>query len=917
MNKETFERILDRERAARKDAERIMEIKSFELSDANEKLKKRNTLLEHQVQFRTNEINESEKQLSILFEHHPFPLFVYRISDHKILAVNATAIDTYGFSRQVFLTKTIVDLHPKNEQAQLIKHLSNIQKGKNTDLEWTHLDVDDTPFDIIARGNDIQYSGEAARIVVIEDISARKLLEREKEEQKRQYQDLVETSSDIIFKIDEKGRFTYMNPAGIQLSEFKQDEIIGMSFWELIPENYKTRVSNFYKFQFENKIETTYTEFPISTKSGKEIWLGQNVETSALENQEGTGFNARARNITEQKRLEKVLFRSEEKYRSVIENMELGLMEVDPQGKIIKAYPQFCLLSGYSAAELEGNYGVNFLLNEKGKAHYQTQLKNRKKGKTDVYEIEMICKNGSVKWVLVSGTPFYDEYNRFKGSFGIHLDITAQKLLEAELKIARDKAQEALKSKDLFLANISHEIRTPLNAVIGISELMSQTNAAPQNSAQLKHLRNAGKNLLSLIDELLLISKIDAKKETLDLAPANLYNSIKNSFELLEAQATAKHFEYILDLDFPSNSIYSFDERKLGQILQNILSNSIKFTSYGEVKLSVEMYQQEEDADQFKFIVKDTGIGIPKENLSSIFENFEQASNNNTGEFGGTGLGLSIVKSILDTMGGEIMVSSQYGITLFEFHVSFTRSSIQELNAFNKNDGNLYYDFQDIQILVVEDNKVNQFLIESQLETLNIQYHLVSNGQEAIDFLKESSVDLVLMDMRMPVMDGPTATQIIRNTLGLHKLPIIALTANTDKNHRDECYRVGMNDFLTKPYSLSQIQQSIYKNLPAKTEQFNPNNSVLDAAFAKRLNTIFVEESETRLLMIKECLVQNDANKIKEICHSIRPSLLHMKETKLVEYSRTLEFEPCDFHETTSAFVSELEKLVDKLKQTI
>ncbi len=917
MDKDTFERILHRERMARKEAERIMETKSLELYDANKKLKELNTSLEQQVQFRTNEIVESEKQLSMLFENHPFPLFVYRLSDFKILAVNATAISKYGYSRADFLRKTIVDLHPKKEQAKVKVHISNIKKGMHTYSEWTHQDSSNGSFDIIARGNDIRYKEEAARIVVVEDISDRKILEREKEEQKRQYQDLIESSTDIIFQIDEKGRFTYMNPAGIELSEFDQKDIIGKSFIDLITDKYKKRVTNFYKFQLENQLKTTYTEFPISTKSGKEIWLGQNVEASTLENQEGTVFNARARDITEQKRLEKALLRSEEKYRSVIENMELGLMEVDPEGKIIKAYPQFCHLSGYSPQELEGKFGTDILLTAKGKELYSKQLKNRIQGKTAVYEIEMVCKDGSSKWVLVSGAPFYDEYNRFKGSFGIHLDITAQKLLETELKIARDKAQEALKSKELFLANISHEIRTPLNAVIGISELLNETNTGTHDETQIKHLTNAGKSLLSLIDELLIIAKYDAHKQTLDLSLGNLYNCVKNSFELFEAQAAAKNFEYILDLNISEEAIYMFDERKLGQVLQNILSNAIKFTSYGEVKLSVEIYQQEEDADLLKFIVKDTGIGIPKDDLHSIFENFEQASNNNEGRFGGTGLGLPIVKSILNTMGGEIIASSENGVTLFEFHIKLQRSSIAELQMHNKKDIRFTHDFENITVLVAEDNKVNQFLIESQLKTLNIRHHIVNNGKEAVNFLKNTPVDLVLMDMRMPVMDGPKATEVIRNSLGMKKLPIIAITANADKFHRNECFRVGMNDFLTKPYSLAQIQLCISKNLPVKIPTKAVTETSNDMAFKKKLDAIFIEESEVRLLQLEQCLLENNLTKIKDICHSIRPSLVHMKEHQLVAYARSIEFEPCNLQETTIAFSNELKKLIEKLKQNM
>jgi PAS domain S-box-containing protein len=903
IDKEKYEDVLREERAARKRAELRLEEKNKELAAAKQQLK----------QF--GEAMAQQENLSVLFDKHPFPILVYQSTDYKILAINDIAIEKYGYSKAEFLSKNILDLHPESELKQVKKHLKAVNKGLNEEVEWTHVDAHSNEFHVVARGNDVIFNATEARMVVIEDVTEKRMLELEKEKQKQQYQDLIESSSDIIYRIDENGHFSYVNPAGVKLTGYSQKKLLKMNFIELIAPNYKKRVNSFYRFQFENKVTTTYTEFPILRKDGTEVWLGQNVETSPLESSKGMVFNATGRDITERKKLQKALLRSEEKYRSVIENMKLGLMEVDPEGNIIKAYPQFCRLSGYTADELKGKKGMDFLLDNDGKELYKKQLADRKNGDPNVYEIQLVRKDGSKKWVLVSGAPFYDEYNRFKGSFGMHLDITEQKMLEKELKVARFNAEEALKSKELFLANISHEIRTPLNAIVGISELMGEKNLDDKTLAQVNHLKHSGKGLLALINELLLVSKMDAKKERLELRPMNLNKSLSQSFYLFENQAKKKEFDYVLELNLDPELIYEFDANKMEQVVYNLLSNAIKFTSYGEVKLTANVFSSSPESDVIQIIVKDTGIGIPEDDLEVIFENFEQAKNNERGEFGGTGLGLPIVKKILNLMDGKINVSSSNNTTTFEVYIRMMKASTPKERTKQLDNEMARQSLNGIKILVAEDNKVNQFLIESQLQTLGASFTIVSDGSEAIEYLKSTPVDFVLMDMRMPNIDGVTATQVLRNEVGLEELPIIGITANADEFNRQKCIDSGMNGILTKPYTLGELARIIEKYATKGSTSNGVSPALTEPTLNKELNQIFVEDSKAKIKTLTKCIETKKEQEIKEICHSLRPSLIYLNENKLAELTRKIEYEECEVLDEAKQFVRELRNLLSKLEE--
>ena len=915
MENETFERILNRERNARKEAERIMEEKSLELLKVNESLVALNVNLEKEISERTKEIKKNADQLNILFNKNPFPVIVYDKVTLEILDINSTAIEKYKYTKEIFLEKTVFDLHPNNEKIKLDQYLTNSKLNHPSFSNWKHLDGHGNSFDVLVTSNTIQYNDTPSRIAIIEDVTEKNKLKKEKDLQKKKYQDFIENSSDFIFRINSKGDFIYMNPSGIKFSGYSEIEILKMNFYELVAPEYLKRVSSFYRFQLDQKLETTYTEFPIITKDGSEFWIGQNVEASEFMENGDVVYNSTARNYTERKKLEKALIRSEEKYRSIIENMELGLIEVDTEGVITKAYPKFCLLTGYSSEELEGTNG-KFLLDNEGLEIMQQQTSDRKDGLTNLYEIQLIRKNKTKIWVMISAAPFYDAYNRFKGSVGIHLDITKRKTLENQLIHSKTHAEKLLQSKEIFIANVSHEIRTPLNAIIGITELMLSSVNDKLLNEQLGHVSHAGKGLLQLINELLIISKINANKLTLKPSNYSLKKCLENNFELHKSKANEKDLLYKIELDIPDNSNYYFDHIKLGQVIQNLISNALKFTQKGHIKLEASLVNSSHLSDTVLIKVMDTGIGIPVSNLNSIFDNFEQADNNQTGEYGGTGLGLSIVKKTLSLMGSEINVISENGNTQFEFVIKINKQEQEEQISENRIEQKM--SLNGTKILVAEDNMANQFLIENVLKQLDASYSIVNNGLEAIEFLKSNNADVVLMDMRMPVLNGIEATKEIRENKLHEGKPIIALTANADENNKSICLASGMNEFLTKPYTTEDLYDKIVHCLGLSLHKTKGRavkvNEEIEDDFQKKLIAIFIQESNLRLIKLKEAILNEDYEIISDICHSMRPSLLHLNQNDLVDKAKKIESGE-NLKVNSRAFVTDLEEYLDILNR--
>ncbi|MEM8891829.1 MAG: ATP-binding protein, partial [Bacteroidota bacterium] len=405
--------------------------------------------------------------------------------------------------------------------------------------------------------------------------------------------------------------------------------------------------------------------------------------------------------------------------------------------------------------------------------------------------------------------------------------LCANKLIKARadrlLLESKEKAEEATKAKSSFLSTMSHEIRTPMNAVIGISHLLLEDNPRENQIASLKALEFSSRHLLSLINDILDYSKIEAGKLSFESEDFDLEDLMMNLHKTFSFKARDKNIALKLSSPQKLDHKIKGDSVRLNQILTNLVGNALKFTDKGTVEFGYQLERNAGKETALSFYIKDTGIGIPADKLDNIFEQFTQASGQTTREYGGTGLGLAICKKLVELQGGEIGLESELGKgTTFWFKLSFERGpDLQEAQnsrkVYNWSKGSL----KGMKVLLVEDNRVNIMVGKKYLKKWDIDTEVAENGQIALDLVSSNTYDLILMDLNMPVMDGLTATEMIRKKEGSYykELPIIALTADVSENVKENIQQSGMNDYLTKPFDPEDLFKSLSSHYQGKQSE--------------------------------------------------------------------------------------------------
>jgi len=391
---------------------------------------------------------------------------------------------------------------------------------------------------------------------------------------------------------------------------------------------------------------------------------------------------------------------------------------------------------------------------------------------------------------------------------------------------AKEVAESGAKAKANFLATMSHEIRTPLNGVIGMAELIMNTNLDEEQQDQLQIIRNSSENLLTIINDILDFSKVESGKLTLEAQDIDLYGCIQQVIDLFTPQAKVKNLQLFADIAETVPQMVRGDRVRLSQILTNLVSNAVKFTEKGSVKVSVEQIPHLQDGKiQLKIGVHDTGIGIPEDKIDQLFKAFEQVDASTTRRFGGTGLGLAICKQLVALMEGEIWIESQLNVgTTFFFTLQLAHAaqsvapdrvpaldkghkSLGGSNTLNTSLSTLY----PMQILIAEDNRINQRIAQKIFGSLGYAIHLVPDGQKAWEAVTHRKYDVIMMDVQMPILDGLAATQKIRQSQLFPQPIIIAMTANAMQEDRQRCLDAGMDDYITKPIKPSSIQEVLVK----------------------------------------------------------------------------------------------------------
>jgi PAS domain S-box-containing protein len=514
--------------------------------------------------------------------------------------------------------------------------------------------------------------------------------------------------------------------------------------------------------------------------------------------------------------------------RSLFESNIDALMTTDAPGIITDVNKQMESLTGCTRDELIGAPFKNFFSDpERAAAGIRLALSKRKV--TD-YELTAQDRDGKKTVVSYNATTFYDRDRKLQGVFASARDITERKQYEKSLREATHAAEAANSAKTEFLANMSHEIRTPMNAVIGLAYLLGQTKLDADQASYLGKINIASVALLSVINDVLDLSKIEAGElvvESAVFAPRELLTGVA---DVMRIHADTKGIDFRLNIPGDLPPALAGDATRLKQILTNLVSNAIKFTDRGTVEMSVRRMAAKATKAALCFMVSDTGIGIAPEARARLFTPFAQADASITRRYGGTGLGLSIVKHLAQLLGGEVVVTSTQGVgsqftVMLEFDVVTQVLSGQAqalsgpaqagpLQIGSAQAGPAQPDectLEGVRILAVDDSEINLEVVKRILELKGARVSLAANGQAAFNCLKAdpNGFDVVLMDVQMPLLDGLTATRLIRGELGLLDLPIIALTAGALSSERPKAIAAGMNDFITKPFDPLGLVRSV------------------------------------------------------------------------------------------------------------
>jgi PAS domain S-box-containing protein len=529
----------------------------------------------------------------------------------------------------------------------------------------------------------------------------------------------------------------------------------------------------------------------------------------------GTDNTARQQVEEERQKLDQRLRDQHFYTRSLIESNIDALMTTDPRGIITDVNKQTEALTGCTRDELIGAPFKNHFTDPQSAEAGIKRVLNE--GKVTNYELTVRARDGKLTVVSYNATTFHDRDRSLQGVFAAARDITERKQYEQSLHEATHKAEQANRAKSEFLANMSHEIRTPMNAVIGLSYLLGQTALDEQQLAFLAKVKLASKSLLLVLNNVLDLSKIEAGELIVESAAFSLRSLLKELTDVMAVQTDAKGIAFEIDVDDDLPVALEGDATRLNQILTNLLSNAIKFTESGRVKLSVHRIAATPQRAMLCFVVSDTGIGIAPEVQARLFAPFAQADASITRRFGGTGLGLSIVKRLVGLMGGEVGLDSTPGVgSEFKVNLDFALASpeaVARLEAAPAATGQRA--LLGVRVLVVDDSDINLDVTKRILELEGAQVRLAGNGLEAFELIQAEplAVDVVLMDVQMPVLDGHDATNRIRVELGLKDLPIIALTAGALSSERQRAAAAGMDDYIVKPFDAQSLVGSILRHV--------------------------------------------------------------------------------------------------------
>lgn len=656
---------------------------------------------------------------------------------------------------------------------------------------------------------------------LLQKVKEQELLIQELNEEKysiTNFEYFVNESPDLVCIADNNAYFKVVNDAFVNILGYSRNELLSRPFLEFI---------------YPDDLEKTFKEIKLLTLKNPTIdfenrYIKKNGQLVFLEwranlNISNNLIYAIARDVTDMRKTQEKLLSSEKSLNEAQKIAKIGSWDFNLTTQELnwsnELYKIFEIEKKDFEPNLYGKYLSRFLEDDievLNKNIYNT-ITNK-----IPYEMEhvIVLDNNKKKWVFCTGIPVLDNQNNVVALKGVVQNNTQKKLIDDTIK-AKEKAEAASIAKSEFLSNMSHEIRTPLNGIVGFTDLLLKTKLDKDQLQYLKTVNESANTLMDIINNILDFSKIEAGKMELNFEEIDIFELSSQIINLFKYEANHKKIDLILRIDTNVPQYILGDSFRLKQILVNLLSNAMKFTATGHIKLILSQEEEFDAISKIKFSVIDTGIGIKIQNQNKIFQSFVQADNTTTRRYGGTGLGLAISNQLLALKKSELKLISSYGVgSEFFFAILFKKINKKEDNMINMELKQItekeiipFNSLSSYKILIAEDNKINMLLARTLIKKMlgNCVVIEVSNGFDAVLKVKEEMPDLVLMDIQMPIQNGYDATSEIRKLSTFKYLPIIALTAGVLNGEKEKCLEYGMSDYLTKPIIFNELEKILIK----------------------------------------------------------------------------------------------------------
>jgi len=754
-------------------------------------------------------------------------LFVALDREGKITQINRCGYETVGYRRQELLGKNwFKTCLPAKYQNNVLKVYHQLMKGEIEPIEYYENPIlrKDGTERIIAWHNSILQDIEGNIIGTLssgEDITERKYLENQIEQALEATETILENLPISIIIVGEDKKIRRVNQRALQETGFvSKKELIGQICHDTI-------------CPFK-KGECPVTDFGLLLDRSEKTALRKDgrlipiLKTAIPMTLDGERVVLEAfMDITNFKLAEKALQEGKKKLQTIMETVADPIVVYDTTGFVTYLNPAFTTVFGWSYEELAGKR-IDFVPDD-AIPETQKAIQAVFNGKNLTgFETRRLSKSGQRIDVRIGAAMLRNESGMPNGMVVNFQDISLQKQTQGELLAAREKAEAANRIKSEFLANMSHEIRTPMNGVIGMTELLMETDLTSEQLDFAQTIQISGNALLSLINDILDYSKIEAGKFDLENIDFDLRVTLDSISDIVAVKAQEKGLEYITVIHPDVTSFLRGDPGRLRQILVNLVGNAVKFTQTGEIVVSVDVEKESENQITVKFTVKDTGIGIPEDKMCRLFKSFSQVDSSTTRKYGGTGLGLTISQKLAQMMGGKTGVASKEGVgSEFWFTVALEKQEAVPEPVL------LTEDIKGKSILIVDDNKTNRFVLSEQLKSWGCLYDEAQDGLKAYEMLFDAAkgkkpFEIAIIDMQMPGMDGKQLGEKIKNTPETKNIRIVMMSSHGERGDSRELGKIGFDAYLTKPVKMKHLQACLIKvcNRKVKSEKTIPDNII-------------------------------------------------------------------------------------------